>query len=51
MMILIFVLMLLAVILVWVGYRRSAECLYVIMLVIAATMFYLDITSQLTIQL
>jgi hypothetical protein len=51
MMLLLFLLMLLAVILAWLGWRRSVLMCLSITLILAAIFFYSDITTHLTIDL
>jgi len=51
MMALIFVLMLLAVVLAWIGYRRSVFFIFYIAIILASFYFYTDMTSPLIIQL
>ncbi len=51
MMLLLFLLMLLAVILAWIGQRRSVFICLGITLIFAAIFFYSDITTHLTIDL
>lgn len=51
MMTILFLLMLLAVVLAWIGWRRSVLTCLGITLVLASILFYSDITAHLTISL
>jgi len=51
MMVLIFSVLLLAVILAWIGYRKSAQYIFAAIFVVAIIWFNHHMTSQLTIEL